>query len=103
MVLRTSGGGTDRFVECSYQSTNGAELQAVYETAQQERQIQQQQLVITRNRQIIFTLSIGLIALLLVLAQIAISRHKISCKNRKLFEQIEQLSRAQRSWKGFAR
>ena len=52
--------------------------------------------MITRNRQIIFTLSIGLIALLLVLAQIAISRHKISCKNRKLFEQIEQLSRAKK-------
>lgn len=89
------GGLTDSLNARTNQQTV-LELQAVYETAQQERQIQQQQLVITRNRQIIFTLSIGLIALLLVLAQIAISRHKISCKNRKLFEQIEQLSRAQK-------
>ena len=89
------GGLTDSLNARTNQQTV-LELQAVYETAQQERQIQQQQLVITRNRQIIFTLSIGLIALLLVLAQIAISRHKISCKNRKLFEQIEQLSRAKK-------
>ena len=52
------GGLTDSLNARTNQQTV-LELQAVYETAQQERQIQQQQLVITRNRQIIFTLSIA--------------------------------------------
>lgn len=72
------------------------ELQTAYETAQQQQQIQQQHLTITRNRQIITTLLITLVALLLILGQIILSRHRISRKNRKLFEQIERLSQAQK-------
>ena len=70
------------------------ELQTVYEAVQRESRIQQQQLTIARNRQIILSLSIGLVALVVLVWQMAWSRRRIARKNRKLFEQIEQLSQA---------
>ena len=71
------------------------ELQIAYETAQRERQIQQQQFTIARNRQIIGSLSIGIGILVFLLGYIVWSWRRIARKNRKLFEQIEQLRRAQ--------
>ncbi len=88
------GALTDSLHERSNQEA-ALELQMAYETAQREQQIQEQQFTIARNRQIILSLTIGLFVLILLLWQIASSRHRIASKNRKLFDQIEQLRQAQ--------
>ena len=85
---------TDSLHERSNQEA-ALELQTAYETAQRERQIQEQQFTIVRNRQIIWSLAIGVCVLMLLLWQMASSRHRIARKNRKLFDQIEQLRQAQ--------
>lgn len=85
---------TDSLHERSNQEA-ALELQTAYETAQRERQIQEQQFAIVRNRQIIWSLAIGICVLMLLLWQMASSRHRIARKNRKLFDQIEQLRQAQ--------
>lgn len=72
------------------------ELQTLYETAQQEAQIQHQRAVLARNRHITLLLLIGLVSLAVVLLLISSSRRRIALKNRKLFDQIEHLSQARK-------
>jgi len=89
------GALTDSLYERSNQEA-ALELQTAYETAQREQKIQEQQFMIVRNRQIIWSLSIGVCVLMLLLWQMASSRRRIARKNRKLFDQIEQLRQAQK-------
>lgn len=82
------------YLRANYNSA--AEMYAIYETAEKQNKILEQEVIISRNRVYIYLLIVLLSAAIIIVLLIWFNSRKISNKNRSLFDKIEKLSHAKK-------
>ena len=73
-----------------------AEMSAIYETAEKQNKIFEQEVIISRNRIFIYSLIVFLSAAIIIALLTWLNSRKILNKNRSLFDKIDKLSHAKR-------